>query len=134
MFVSTNISGLLPGATFHYRVKAENALGTTYGNDLTFKILGLSPTVISIAATNVQLNTATINGSVNPNYLSTIVIFEWGTSINYENSVTATQSPLTGNSSVNVSAGLTGLLPGITYHFRVKAENALGIKIGRAHV
>jgi uncharacterized protein (TIGR02145 family) len=34
--VSATISGLTEGATYNFRVKAENALGVTYGNNLTF--------------------------------------------------------------------------------------------------
>ena len=35
--VSTEISGLETGTTYHFRVKAENATGTTNGKDLTFQ-------------------------------------------------------------------------------------------------
>jgi hypothetical protein len=34
--VSTNLTGLINGATYHYRVGGTNAVGTTYGNDVTF--------------------------------------------------------------------------------------------------
>ena len=67
----------------------------------------------------------TLNGTVNANGLSTTVIFEYGTTTNYGSTVTASQSPVTGDSITNVSADITGLKPDSTYHFRVKAENHL---------
>jgi hypothetical protein len=48
----------------------------------------------------------------------------------YGNEVTATQSPLNGATDLSVSAGITGLNPNITYHYRVKAENSLGTTYG----
>jgi uncharacterized protein (TIGR02145 family) len=35
--VSTEINGLETGITYHFRVKAVNSIGTTYGKDLTFE-------------------------------------------------------------------------------------------------
>ena len=128
--VSADITGLLPGTTYHFRVKTENVLGITYSNDLTFTTLGQVPSAVTQPATNIQLYSATINGSVNPNYLSTSVSFEWGTTTSYGNTISSTQSQVTGSSSVNVSAALTGLLPGTTYHFRIRTENTLGITYG----
>jgi hypothetical protein len=40
--------------------------------------------------------------------------------------VTATQSPVTGNTLTNVSAYFTGLRSGTTHPFKVKAENSCG--------
>jgi len=34
--VSAAVGGLVPGTVYHYRIKGENAGGTTYGNDRTF--------------------------------------------------------------------------------------------------
>lgn len=34
--VSTNVTGLAPSTTYHYRVAATNTDGTTYGDDVTF--------------------------------------------------------------------------------------------------
>ena len=47
------------------------------------------PTVVTKVATNIKLNTATLNGTVNPNLLSTTVTFEWGTTTNYGHSTIA---------------------------------------------
>ena len=36
---AASISGLTPGTTWHFRVKAVNEIGTVYGDDLTFTTL-----------------------------------------------------------------------------------------------
>jgi len=75
-------------------------------------------------ATNLSKTGATLNGTVDPNGLSTTVTFEYGATTSYDSSVTARQSPIPGNSITNVSADISGLTIGTTYHFRVKAENS----------
>jgi len=76
------------------------------------------------AASNLSKNGATLNGTVNPYGLSTRVTFEYGTTASYDSTVTASQSPVSGDSIVNVSATLSGLLCGTVYHFRVRSENS----------
>ena len=128
--VSSGITGLSPGTLYHFRIKTKNALGTVYGNDLTFTTLGAVPTATTQAATAITTSGATLNGSVNANDLSTSVTFEYGTTDAYGSTASVTQSPITGHTSSTVSATLTGLNPGILYHFRVKAVNSLGISNG----
>ena len=83
-----------------------------------------------VPATNITTTGASLNGSVNPNSSSTVVAFEYGLATEYGSTITATQSPVTGNTNTDVSAEITGLSPGTTYHFRIKAENELGIAYG----
>ena len=82
------------------------------------------PAVKTLEATNVDSTTAKLNGTVNAFGLSTTVTFEYGTTTSYGNTVTAFQSPVTGDSITHVSADISGLTPCIIYHFRVKAENS----------
>jgi len=128
--VSAEISGLLSGTTYHYRVKTVNSIGTTYSEDRTFATLCQAPTATTQAACCLSSTRATLNGSVNANGASAIVTFEYGKTTSYGQTVTATQSPVTGNSDTNVSIGITGLIAGATYHFRVKAENSAGTTNG----
>ena len=128
--VSAALSGLTPGTTYHFRVKAVNAEGTTLGSDATFTTLGAAPTATTGAASSVTATAASLAATVNPNELSTTVTFEYGTDTNYGSEATAAESPLTGNTDQAVSAALTGLVPATTYHFRVKAVNSLGTTLG----
>jgi len=128
--VSANISGLSAGTTYHFRVKAVNSVGTTYGSDMTFTTAGLAPTATTMAATNKTATGATLNATVNANMVSTAVTFEYGTTSSYGQTINASPSPVTGNAITNVSANLTGLTAGTTYHFRVKAVNSVGTTYG----
>jgi hypothetical protein len=73
---------------------------------------------------------ATLKGTVNANLLSTTVMFEWGKTITYSDSIAATQSPVSGSTPFNVSSGISELSPGTLYHFRIKTKNALGTVYG----
>jgi len=128
--VSADISGLTSGTTYHFRVKAVNTGGTTYGDDQAFTTLCTAPTAITDAATNPGITTFTLNGTVNANNFSTIVTFEYGTNTSYGSTITATPSPVTGNSNTAVSAEVTGLTSNIIYHYRVKAVNCGGTTYG----
>lgn len=128
--VSASITGLTIGTTYHFRVKAVNSVGTTYGSDMTFTTTGLPPTATTLDATNKTETGATFNGTVNANNASTVITFEYGTTTSYGQTVTATPSPVTGTSNTNVSANITGLTAGTTYHFRVKTANSVGTTYG----
>jgi hypothetical protein len=84
--------------------------------------------VTTNAATNVASFSATLNGSVNPNGLTTSVHFEHGTTTNY-GSATPSHS-YTGNTTQSVSANITGLSPNTTYHFRLVGTNNGGTSHG----
>lgn len=85
------------------------------------------PTAVTLAATNLGGNMATLNGTVNANGTSTNVSFRYGTSSgNLTQTMVATPSTVTGSTVSSVSAVISGLTPGQTYYFQVIAENTNG--------
>jgi phosphodiesterase/alkaline phosphatase D-like protein len=128
--VSTAITGLANNTTYHFRVAAQNSSGTTYGATMTFFTGIAPPTVTTNAATAISSTSATLNGTVNANNSSTTVTFEYGETTAYGRTVTADQSPVTGNSDTSVSVTPTDLLPNTLYHFRIVGQNASGTTYG----
>lgn len=125
--VQVTIGSLDPATTYHFRVKALNEHGEFVGQNYSFTTLGEASDALTNPATNINLTSATLNGRVNPNHLSTNVVFEYGTSMELGHEVPAIQSPVSGHDEVDVSADIEGLLHGTTYFYRVKAENGLGV-------
>ncbi len=128
-FVSS-LSGLLPGTTYYVRSYATNIIGTSYGNEISFKTLATPPTLTTTAASLVTLSGATLNGTVNANNLSTTVSFEYGTTTSYGQTTAATPATVTGTTVTSVSGAITGLTANTLYHFRVKAVNSGGTTYG----
>jgi DNA-binding beta-propeller fold protein YncE len=126
----TPLSGLAPNTVYHYRLVGENQLGTTFGADQTFQTSG-PPRITSKPVTGVGHETATLNAEVNPGELTTTYHFEYGETTEY-----GTEVPLGGASigsgatPVHVSATLSSLKLGVTYHYRVIATNSDTITTG----
>jgi hypothetical protein len=132
---SAAISGLAPNTTYHFRIVATNAIGTTFGADQVFTTNAnppaavTPPAVVTGPATNIGSRAATVNGSVNPNGVAATYHFDYGTSTSYGHSSTS-QSAGSGNAPVSVSARLSGLQPGAIYHYRLVAANSGGTTSG----
>ena len=128
--VSATVSGLSSAKTYHCRVKAMNILGTVYGNDVTF-VPGL-PTATTLAATNIDMGTARLQGTVKGNGLASTVNFEYGPTTSYGTVVAGTPSGIsTDQNTTPVSQTIGGLNPAMTYHYRVYAVTTAGIHYGQ---
>jgi hypothetical protein len=125
--VSRTLSGLSQGATYHARVIATNFGGTTAGPDLTFTTPA-PPAAEVTGASDLGTSSATLHGQVNPHLSTTTYHFEYGPTAAYGSS---TQSAQIGadNSSHLLSASLSGLAPGATYHYRLVATNEIGATV-----
>ena len=130
--VSASLTGLTANTTYHFRISATNAGGTSKGADETFTTLPGAPTVVTKPASSVTQTTATLNATVNPNGVGvTKCEFEYGTNTEYKSTPVACSAlPGSGTSPVAVSASVTGLTANTTYHVRISATSGSGTSKG----
>jgi hypothetical protein len=86
------------------------------------------PFAVTSAATAIAFSTATLNGSVNPFWRATTWYFEYGRTEQYDSRTPG--QLVVGNDLNPVSAPLTGLRQGATYHFRLVASGPEGTTMG----
>jgi hypothetical protein len=129
--VKTSVTGLFVNTLYHYRVVAENAYGTTYGQDRTFTTSG-PPRVSYEPTSGISQTEATIHAKINPDQIDTTYRFQYGETPAYGSEQPVGGEDIgPGSAPVKVAATLVGLKVGGTYHFRVIAENAAGITTGQ---
>ena len=126
---TSNITGLIPGTSYHVRAYATNSAGTSYGNDITFTTDAVSPTITTTAVYNVTRTTATSGGNITSNGGAVVTTSGicWGTSHNPSIAGSHTND---GTSSGNFTSSLTSLVPNTLYYVRAYATNNAGTGYG----
>jgi hypothetical protein len=130
--VHAEITGLIPGTVYHYRLQATNAYGTSLGADET--VPGTPPAVDFTSAAGVTSVAAVLQAGINPDGGDTTYHFEYGSTSGYGTSVPVPDGDLgAGVGDVTASRRVQGLQAGTVYHYRVVAHNILGTTIGSDH-
>jgi hypothetical protein len=119
------LSGLVSGTTYHYRLVATSAAGSTSGSDATFTTAKRPPTVSTSSPSLVTSSSATLQGHVDPNGNATTYTFEYGPTTAYGLQTSATSAGA-GTTSTGVHATVGGLQSGTTYHYRLVATSTDG--------
>ena len=124
--LSTNVTGLTPGETYYYRVRASNSCGTSgYSNTRIYQTLPATPTApVLNAPSAVSQTSATVSWSA----VSGASNYALDVSLNngFTNFVLGYQNLFTGNVT---SVGITGLSSGTTYFVRLRAINSCGTSV-----
>ena len=132
--VTEPVTGLHPGTTYHFRLNATNADGTTHGSDMTFTTPS-PPSIDEESVSQVHATSATLNAKVDPNGFATAYHFEYGLTSSYGSRVPAPDAAIgNGSAPVSLDQGIAGLEPGTTYHYRVVATSGIGSTSGPDHV
>ena len=106
---------------------ADNEVGAIW----PFTNVQLAPAVATGSASAITQTSATLNATVDPEGETvTDCHFNYGTTTSYGSSVPCSTLPGSGASPVPVSAPLTSLGGGTTYHFQIVATNATGTSEG----
>ena len=98
-------------------------------NSTTVNVVAPKPIVATGSASAITYNSATLNGTVNPNGFATTYVFNWGTTASY-GTTTAAASAGAGTSNTAASAAISGLNFNTVYHFQVCATNSYGTNCG----
>jgi formylglycine-generating enzyme required for sulfatase activity len=121
----------------HYcRIAFRNnyELGPDYsGNGNGFRIarsVSMPQEVATGNVTGVTEATVTLHGMVNPNGYAATAQFEYGLTTAYGGTAAVTLTPDDGMTAQSVSANLSNLLSGKTYHYRLTATNSSGMVLG----
>ncbi len=132
---TVSVSNLIEGTTYVFAASAYNALGieSSLSPEVSYTALvapvANPPVVATMSASSVTAVSAMLNGLVNPNGAATITWFDYGPSTNYGLKTPETAAG-SGSMAVGTSRGISGLLPGTIYHFRIAATNAVGAAFG----
>ena len=124
------LQGLQPGSKIYIRAFVMNGSNPQYSFNVKDATLPQLPAATTLAATNISQTAATLNGTVNASNNTTTVIFEYGTTTTYGQTINANPNSVTGTTNTSVSASLTALQPNTNYHYRVKASCTNGISFG----
>lgn len=131
--VTAPVTGLSPSKEYTFLVKGSNSAGSEEGGVRTFTTKAAAPTASTDSSANVTTTEAELFGTVSPGGASTTVEFEYyptGEQVSAQ-TVTATQSPVTGRKAEVVSARIGELERNTSYTFYARASNRSGSDTGQ---
>jgi hypothetical protein len=129
--MTATINSLNTNTDYNYRVVGINSSGTTSGNNLTFRTgnPGGAPTCNTDVPSSITYNSVILNGTVNPNGISTTAYFNYGLTTSY---TVTTTGQVIGDGSVSVVVTETADALGMNteYNCRVVGINGSGTTYG----
>ncbi len=129
--VAVTLTELHPSTTYFFRIVGENEDGANTGVIREFTTATAVEGVGTGAVANLAPEGTTLTGSLKPGGLDAHYYFEWGLTVGYGH--TSPEPPTdagAGSESVKAETGVSGLTPNTLYHYRIVAENELGVTRG----
>jgi len=128
---SSAITGLTPGVTYYARAYATNAIGTSYGDQITIAAPAVVATITTTAATLITTSTASSGGNITADGGAAVTARGvcWSTT---STPTTANSLTSNGTGSGSFTSSLTNLSLGTTYYIRAYATNSAGTVYGSA--
>ncbi len=124
------LSNLTPNTPYYVRAYATNALGTSYGEQLSFNTIPIViPTITTSDIINITINTAGSGGNITSDGGGSITRRGVCWSVN-PNPTTANNSTNDGTASGIYTSDITGLINNTTYYVRAYATNSAGTAYG----
>jgi hypothetical protein len=123
--VSAPLSGLELEKTYYFRVVATNTMGTTYGAEKSFTTKPAVAGVQTLAATDVDAEDITLNGTFTGDGAATSYYFEYGLTQSY-GLTTPEVDAGSPSGATPVTFELTEYEGFKTYNYRLVAKNSFG--------
>jgi virginiamycin B lyase len=126
--VKADLSSLNPNTTYHFRLLASTAEGTSDGADRILTTATGAPTISEQKVEAAGTADATLSAKINPKGAKTTYHVEYGTTAAYGQS-SAESAPIgfaSDNTSHTISVHVGGLEVGTAYHFRFVATSIVG--------
>lgn len=121
--ITSAVSGLASGTTYYYRVRANNAAGTSVNSNVIIVTTGLNPPGVPVA-TAASLVTPT---GFYANWNSVANAMEYYIDVSVSSTFSSFVTGYKNKSVGNVlTSAVTGLSSGTIYYYRVRAANAGG--------
>jgi len=116
--------------TYHFRLVAQNELGTTFGADQQFTTLPAVGNVTTLPATDISDASVTLHGEFAGNSEATEYWFEYGPTTAYglKTDPVPAGSPAGATQVESDATEFTGFT---TYHYRLVAKNPVGQAVGQ---
>jgi hypothetical protein len=129
--VSAELTGLVKGKTYNYRVVATNSNAAIAGLNISFTPSEV-PDLDEEFVSDVHSDSVILHADVDPEGAETNYHFEYGTAPCSASSCTSTPGEIAplGVGPQSKSFKIIGLQPGTTYHYRVVADNQSGPSVG----
>ncbi len=127
----SSLTGLSAGTKYYARAYATNAIGTAYGNEVSFTTLSniILPTLTTTAISNISSSAATSGGNISSDGGG--VITSKGVCWSISSNPTITSSKTNDGTGTGVfTSNITSLLPKTLYYIRAYATNSVGTAYG----
>jgi sugar lactone lactonase YvrE len=130
--IGADLTGLTPNSSYLVRTIAKNSVTIKRSAATEFSTSQVAPETETGPVSDLTEASVILHGTVNPFGLQTGYHFEYGTTTSYGSRVPLVTDAPAGNlyEGRDVARIVTGLQPGVTYHYRLVAENAAGVSQG----
>ena len=127
-FTST-MTGLKANTIYYVRAYATNAIGTAYGNQITFTTTAMLPTLTTITISNITATSAKSGGNITSDGGNSVIARGvcWSTT---HNPTISDNHTFDGSGIGSFTSSIIGLTAGTTYYVRAYAANATGTAYG----
>ncbi|MCP4321687.1 MAG: hypothetical protein GY787_07515, partial [Alteromonadales bacterium] len=128
--VTASITNLLPNTTYKFQVVGNNFVGNSSSLENNFTTSKLPPSTSTTFVKDITSSSATLQGLVNSNNLSTTTSFEYGTDNSYGTTEFSDAGAYASYNDSLVQKTILGLDPNTTYHYRAVGANDEGSTYG----